>query len=108
MKCLCLSHQIETQDLLRILGEVLKLYWELNFNIILLSIPQKTIQTLNNMLGVCVINFKSCWDDHLHLVKYAYKNSFHQSIVMAPLEVLYRRACETPICRNEMGEGRIT
>nr|WMB96861.1 hypothetical protein [Solanum melongena]WMB97140.1 hypothetical protein [Solanum aethiopicum] len=38
------------------------------------------------MLRACVIDFKGNWDDHLPLIEFAYNNSFHSSIQMAPYE----------------------
>ncbi|KAL0416450.1 UNVERIFIED_CONTAM: Retrovirus-related Pol polyprotein from transposon.6 [Sesamum latifolium] len=42
--------------------------------------------------------FKGNWDDHLPLVEFAYNNSFHSSIGMAPYEALYGRRCRSPVC----------
>ncbi|EOY21332.1 Uncharacterized protein TCM_012821 [Theobroma cacao] len=56
---------------------------------------EKTIQTLEDMLWACVIDFTGSWDRHLPLVEFAYNNSFQSSIGMAPYEVLYGRKCRT-------------
>ncbi|WMV29152.1 hypothetical protein MTR67_022537 [Solanum verrucosum] len=48
---------------------------------------ERTIQTLENMLKARVIDFKVSWDDHLSLIEFAYNNSYHSSIAMAPFEV---------------------
>ena len=63
-----------------------------------------TIQTLEDMLRACIIDFKGSWDRHLPLVEFAYYNSFHLSISMAPYEALYGRRCRSPIGWFEMGE----
>ncbi|KAL0290311.1 UNVERIFIED_CONTAM: Retrovirus-related Pol polyprotein from transposon.6 [Sesamum angustifolium] len=42
--------------------------------------------------------FKGNWDDHLPLMEFAYNNSFHSSIGMAPYEALYGRRCRSPVC----------
>nr|GEW10110.1 putative reverse transcriptase domain-containing protein [Tanacetum cinerariifolium] len=52
---------------------------------------QRTIQTLEDMLRVCVIDFGSIWDKHLPLVEFSYNNSYHASIKAAPFEALYGR-----------------
>ncbi|XP_070010561.1 uncharacterized protein [Nicotiana sylvestris] len=44
---------------------------------------EHTIQTLEDMLRACVIDFKGNWDDHLPLIEFAYNNSYHSSIKMA-------------------------
>ncbi|KAH0669267.1 hypothetical protein KY285_023426 [Solanum tuberosum] len=58
---------------------------------------ERTIQTLEDMLRACVIDFKGNWDDHLPLIEFAYNNSFHASIQMAPYEPRYGRICRSPI-----------
>ncbi|KAL0426522.1 UNVERIFIED_CONTAM: Transposon Ty3-I Gag-Pol polyprotein [Sesamum latifolium] len=59
---------------------------------------ERTIQTLEDMMRACVIEFRGNWDDHLPLIEFAYNNSFHFSIGMAPYEALYGRKCRSPIC----------
>ncbi|KAI3691954.1 hypothetical protein L6452_31757 [Arctium lappa] len=41
------------------------------------------------MLRSCVIDFGGNWDFHLPLVEFAYNNSYHSSLGMAPFEDLY-------------------
>ncbi|GJV61628.1 putative reverse transcriptase domain-containing protein [Tanacetum coccineum] len=50
---------------------------------------ERTIQTLEDMLRACVIDFGSSWDRHLPLVEFSYNNSYHASIKAAPFEALY-------------------
>ncbi|GKE41719.1 reverse transcriptase domain-containing protein [Tanacetum coccineum] len=38
---------------------------------------ERTIQTLEDMLRACVIDFGKSWDRHLPLVKFSYNNSYH-------------------------------
>ena len=66
---------------------------------------ERTIQTLEDMLRACVIDFKGSWDDHLPLIEFAYNNSYHSSIQMAPYEALYGRRCRSPIGWFEVGEA---
>ncbi|GJT50294.1 putative reverse transcriptase domain-containing protein [Tanacetum coccineum] len=40
---------------------------------------KRTIQTLEDMLRACVIDFGNSWDRHLPLVEFAYNNSYHVS-----------------------------
>ena len=65
---------------------------------------EHTIQTLEDILRACVIDFKGSWDKHLPLVKFLYYNSFHSSISIAPYEALYGRRCRYPIGLFEVGE----
>ncbi|GKB56208.1 putative reverse transcriptase domain-containing protein [Tanacetum coccineum] len=67
-----------------------------------------TIQTLENMLRVCVIDFGKSWDRHLPLVEFSYNNSYHASIKAAPFEALYGRKCRSPICLSEVRDSQLT
>nr|GEZ18786.1 reverse transcriptase domain-containing protein [Tanacetum cinerariifolium] len=49
---------------------------------------ERIIQTLEDMLQECVINFRSSWDKHLPLVEFSYNNSYHASIKASPFEAL--------------------
>ncbi|KAH0652759.1 hypothetical protein KY289_030437 [Solanum tuberosum] len=63
-----------------------------------------TIQTLEDMLSACVIDFKGNWNNHLPLIEFAYNNYYHSSIAMAPFEALYGRRCRSPVGWFEVGE----
>jgi hypothetical protein len=65
---------------------------------------ERTIQTLEDMLRTCVLDFASDWNSCLPLIEFAYNNSYHSSIRMAPYEALYGRPCRSPSCWNEVGE----
>ncbi|KAD4385756.1 hypothetical protein E3N88_25925 [Mikania micrantha] len=69
---------------------------------------ERTIQTLEDMLRACVIDFGGSWDDHLPLMEFSYNNSYHSSIQTAPFEALYGRKCRTPICWSEIGENQLS
>ncbi|GJZ30137.1 putative reverse transcriptase domain-containing protein, partial [Tanacetum coccineum] len=51
---------------------------------------ERTIQTLEDMLRACVIDFGKGWVNHLPLVEFSYNNSYHASIKAAPFEALYK------------------
>ncbi|KAJ9552857.1 hypothetical protein OSB04_016902 [Centaurea solstitialis] len=68
---------------------------------------ERTIQTLEDMLRACVLDFGGSWEDHLPLIEFAYNNSYHSSIEAAPYEILYGRKCRTPLCWNEVGEKQL-
>ena len=59
---------------------------------------ERTIQTLEDMLRACVLEFGGSWDTHLPLMEFAYNNSYQANIGMAPYEALYGRKCRTPVC----------
>ncbi|XP_069147666.1 uncharacterized protein [Solanum lycopersicum] len=66
---------------------------------------ERTIQVLEDMLRVCVIDFGGHWDQFFPLAEFAYNNSFHSSIEMAPFETLYGRRCRSPIGWFDAFEG---
>ncbi|GJR04408.1 putative reverse transcriptase domain-containing protein [Tanacetum coccineum] len=69
---------------------------------------ERTIQTLEDMLHACVIDFGNGWVKHLPLVELSYNNSYHASIKAAPFEALYGQKCHSPICWAEVGEVQLT
>ena len=68
---------------------------------------KRTIQTLEDMLRACVMEFKGSWDTHLALMEFTYNNSYQTSIEMAPFEALYGRKCRNLVCWVEVGERRL-
>ena len=69
---------------------------------------ERTIQTLEDMLQACVVDFGNGWDNHLQLVEFSYNNSYHTSIQAEPFEALYRCKCRSPICWTEVGDSQLT
>nr|GEW02010.1 hypothetical protein [Tanacetum cinerariifolium] len=67
----------------------------------------RTIQTLEDMLHACVIDFRKGWVNHLSLVEFSYNNSYHASIKAVPFEALYDRKGRSPICWTEVGEAQL-
>ncbi|GKA54447.1 putative reverse transcriptase domain-containing protein [Tanacetum coccineum] len=49
---------------------------------------ERTIQTLEDMLRACVIDFGKGWVKHLPLAEFSYNNSYHNSIKAAPYGAL--------------------
>nr|GEX42831.1 putative reverse transcriptase domain-containing protein [Tanacetum cinerariifolium] len=68
---------------------------------------ERTIQTLEDMLRACEIDFRKGWVNHLPLVEFSYNNSYHATIKAAPFEALYGRKCRSPVCWTEAGEAQI-
>ncbi|GJV56424.1 putative reverse transcriptase domain-containing protein [Tanacetum coccineum] len=64
---------------------------------------ERTIQTLEDILRACVIDFGKGWERHLPLVEFSYNNNYHASIKAAPFEALYGRRCRSPVCWAEVG-----
>ncbi|GJT20234.1 retrovirus-related pol polyprotein from transposon TNT 1-94 [Tanacetum coccineum] len=69
---------------------------------------EKTIQTLEDMLRACVIDFGKGWDRHLPLIEFSYNNRYHTSIKATPFEALYGRKCRSPILWAEVGDTQLT
>ncbi|GKE94854.1 putative reverse transcriptase domain-containing protein [Tanacetum coccineum] len=69
---------------------------------------ERTIQTLEDMLRACVMDFGGSWDTHLLLVEFSYNNSYHASIRCTPFETLYGRKCkDTHRVMTEVGENQL-
>nr|GEW39021.1 putative reverse transcriptase domain-containing protein [Tanacetum cinerariifolium] len=68
---------------------------------------ERTIQTLEDMLCACAIDFEKGWVNHLSLVEFSYNNSYHASIKAALFKALYGRKCRSPICWTEVGEAQL-
>nr|GFA93861.1 putative reverse transcriptase domain-containing protein [Tanacetum cinerariifolium] len=68
---------------------------------------ERTIQTLEDMLRACAIDFGKGWVNHLPLVEFSYNNSYHATIKAAPFEALYGQKCRSPVCWTEVGEAQI-
>nr|GEU42818.1 putative reverse transcriptase domain-containing protein [Tanacetum cinerariifolium]GEU43965.1 putative reverse transcriptase domain-containing protein [Tanacetum cinerariifolium] len=58
---------------------------------------ERTIQTLDDMLRACVIDFGGNWDVYLPLAEFSYNNSYHSSIRCASFKALYGRKCRSPV-----------
>ncbi|GKB99313.1 putative reverse transcriptase domain-containing protein [Tanacetum coccineum] len=71
------------------------------------SLSERTIQTLEDMLRACVLDFGGSWDVHLPLVKFSYNNSYHSSVRCAPFEALYGKKCRSLIMWAEVGEVQL-
>nr|GEV35246.1 putative reverse transcriptase domain, ribonuclease H-like domain, aspartic peptidase domain protein [Tanacetum cinerariifolium] len=68
---------------------------------------ERTIQTLEDMLRACVIDFSNNWDRHLPLVEFSYNYSYHASIKAAPFEALYGRKCRSLVCWSEVRDSQL-
>ncbi|GJY15057.1 putative reverse transcriptase domain-containing protein [Tanacetum coccineum] len=69
---------------------------------------ERTIQTLDDMLRACVIDFGKGWVKHLPLAEFSYNNSYHTSIKAATYEALYGQKCQSQVCWAEVGEAQLT
>ncbi|GJR55578.1 putative reverse transcriptase domain-containing protein [Tanacetum coccineum] len=69
---------------------------------------EKTIQTLEDMMRACVIDFRNGWERHLPLNEFSYNNSYHDSIKAAPFEALYGQKCRSPVCWAEVRDAQLT
>jgi hypothetical protein len=68
------------------------------FSLSVVFSSKRTIQTLVDMLHVCVLPWNGSWENHLALVEFAYNNSYRASIKMTPYEVLYGQKYISPLC----------
>nr|GEV24312.1 putative reverse transcriptase domain-containing protein [Tanacetum cinerariifolium] len=68
---------------------------------------ERTIQTLEDMLRDCAIDFGKGSVNHVPLVELSYNNSYHAMIKAVPFEALYGRMCRSFVCWTEVGEAQI-
>ncbi|CAL2256384.1 unnamed protein product [Prunus armeniaca] len=68
---------------------------------------ERIIQTLEDMLRACALQFRGDWDEKLPLMEFAYNNSYQASIKMSPYDALYGKQCRTPFYWDEVGENRL-
>nr|GEW25649.1 putative reverse transcriptase domain-containing protein [Tanacetum cinerariifolium] len=57
---------------------------------------KRTIQTLEDMLRACAMDFGKGWVNHLPLFEFSYNNNYHATIKATPFEALYGQKCHTP------------
>nr|GEW44395.1 putative reverse transcriptase domain-containing protein [Tanacetum cinerariifolium] len=69
---------------------------------------KRTIQTFEDMLRACAMDFRKEWEKHLPLVEFSYNNSYHTSIKAAPFEALYGQKCRSYVCWAEVGDTQLT
>ncbi|GJY60282.1 putative reverse transcriptase domain-containing protein [Tanacetum coccineum] len=68
---------------------------------------ERTIQTMEHTLRVCVLDFEKGWDRHLSLVEFSYNNSYHTSIKATPFKALHERKYWSPICWAKVEDSQI-
>nr|GEV57972.1 hypothetical protein [Tanacetum cinerariifolium] len=68
---------------------------------------KRTIQTLEDMLRACVLDFGGSRIVHLSLVEFSYNNSYHSIVRCAPFEALYGRKCRSLIMWAEVEECQL-
>ncbi|KAL0539397.1 hypothetical protein IC582_023609 [Cucumis melo] len=64
-------------------------------------------KVLKDMLRACVLEFSESWDSQVHLMEFAYNNSYQATIGMAPFEALYGKCCRSPVCLGNVGYQRM-
>ncbi|GJU49035.1 putative reverse transcriptase domain-containing protein [Tanacetum coccineum] len=69
---------------------------------------ERTIQTLEDMLRACVMDFGGSWDTYLPLIEFSYNNSYHTtSVTCGTIRALYGRKCRSPVIWTEVGESQL-
>ncbi|GJW04670.1 putative reverse transcriptase domain-containing protein [Tanacetum coccineum] len=69
---------------------------------------ERTIQTLEDMLRACMIDFGNGWEIYLPLIEFSYNNSYHASIKASPFKELYGQKCRSPVCWAKFGDAQLT
>ncbi|GJU96951.1 putative reverse transcriptase domain-containing protein [Tanacetum coccineum] len=68
---------------------------------------ERTIQTLEDMLRACVMDFGGSWDTHLPLIEFSYNNSYQHNALVCTFEALYGQKCRSPVIWTEVGESQL-
>jgi transposase InsO family protein len=68
---------------------------------------ERVNQILEDILRACALQYGISWDKSLLYAELSYNNSYHESLKMAPFEMLYGRRCRTPLFWNETGERKV-
>ena len=71
------------------------------------SQSERTIQTLEDMLRACIIDFGGSWNKKLPLIEFSYNNSYQASLGSAPYKVLYGRKCRYLVHWHEVGQSSL-
>ncbi|GJU37193.1 putative reverse transcriptase domain-containing protein [Tanacetum coccineum] len=58
---------------------------------------ERTIQTLEDMLRACVIDFGGSWNVYLPLAEFSYNNSYHSSIKCYRLSIVWKEVYGSPV-----------
>nr|GEX85663.1 hypothetical protein [Tanacetum cinerariifolium] len=82
-------------------------YWWTGMKKDIAMYSERTIQNLEDMLRVCVLDFEGSWDVHLPLVEFSYNNTYHSSVRCVSFEALYGRKYHSSIMWAEVGEGQL-
>jgi hypothetical protein len=64
-------------------------------------------QILEDMLRACALQYGRSWDKSLLYAEFSYNNSYKDSPMMAPFEMLYGCRCRTSLFWNETGERKV-
>ena len=113
MECQYQLFRIEMWDLHQDFGKTFQEYFGTKLKLSTVYHPktdvhsEKTIQTIEDMLRACSLDFKGSWTDHLPLVEFCFNNSYQSSIGMKLYNALYGRKCRSPFCWDEVGEKNI-
>jgi len=84
----------------------------INLNLSIAFHPQtndqskRTIQTLEDLLRACVLEFDGQWEDLLSLVKLTYNNNYQDTIRMTPYKALYGRRCQNLVYWEEIRDQK--
>ncbi|GKC09297.1 reverse transcriptase domain-containing protein [Tanacetum coccineum] len=63
---------------------------------------ERTIQTLQDMLKACILDFGESWDVHLPLVEFPYNNSYHSSVRCEPFEAFMVGSVVPRLCGQRL------
>ena len=74
------------------------------FGLVFVQVKFSILKSYWKIFKCILINFKNYWDGYFPLIEFAYNNTYHSSVDMAPFEDLYGRRCRSPIGGFEVGK----
>ena len=80
----------------------MRLHFSIAYHLQMDGQNDQTIQSLEDMLRACVIDFGGIWDFYLPRADFSYNNNYHSGIGTPPFKLLYGRTCRTPVCWGEV------
>jgi transposase InsO family protein len=58
---------------------------------------ERVNQILEDILRACALQYGRSWDKSLVYAEFSYNTIYHESLKMAPFDMLYGRRCQTPL-----------
>jgi hypothetical protein len=68
---------------------------------------ERVNQILEDMLRACVLQYGRSWDNSLSYAEFSFKNSYQESLIVAPFEMLYGHRSRTLLFWSDAIERKV-